>query len=352
MAKSTKDKFDREALLSAVKKRTIAPLYFFYGEEDYLIEELVDEIIDGAVDETMKEFNLDILHGNETDGKKVAAMASAYPMMAERRVVLVKDFDRLQNKEALEPYFENPSPTTVLIILSTSSDGRKKVFQLLKKNASGGECPRFYDNQIPAWIVVRLKKMKRTATPGAIALLHSYVGNSLRELSNEIEKVLIAIGEKSVLEESDIERVVGISKEFTIFELNNDVSEKNISRAIEIAERLLNSGESAIPIIASLAQHFIKLLKLGDARRQFKSDYEIANAIGVHSFFLSQYTTAIKKYSTTEIENALLALANADEAIKTSRDPKLVLTTALAEILAVPSRMVPSSSVYADVVVH
>ncbi|HLP17574.1 MAG TPA: DNA polymerase III subunit delta [Bacteroidota bacterium] len=338
MAKAPKEKLDADGIIADIRAGKFAPVYFFYGEEDYFIEGIIDAIVKYGVDESTKQFNCDIVHGSDSDGKTVGSMAMAYPMMADRRVVVVKEFDKLAEKERLESYFENPSPTTVMVLTALSPDMRKKPFPLLKKHSVGGEAARLYDNQVPAWIESHVKKRKKSISSQAAALLQSYVGSSLRELANEIEKLLISIGTKDAIDAADVERVVGVSREFTVFELSNAVGERNIKRAVEITERILDMGGSSVPIIAALTQHFIKLWKLTDARRLGKSDYETASAAGIVPFFLQQYLRQLQRYSVTEIENAFCILAKADEQVKSSQNSdKMILSVALSEIMIKPS---------------
>ncbi len=334
MAK-TKEKFDSLSLLASINNKKFSPLYFFYGEEDFLIEELVDAIIANAVEPSTKEFNFDILYGNEVSGKQVVALASSYPMMAERRIVIVKDIERLSDKEVLEGYCEKPSSTTVLVLLAKEPDMRRKPYPTLKKHAVGGEFSRLYDNQVQQWIEQRCKKLGYKISPEAIAILHFYVGNSLRENANELEKLQLALGEKKVIEVKDVENVVGVSREFTVFELANAVGEKNTTRAFSIVERLLQNGESAVLMITTLTRHFIILWKLSELVRSSSSDAEMAQKVGVHPFFLNQYKTHLKKYSISAIEKSFLSLVIADEKLKTvSIEVRTILFTMLTEIMS------------------
>lgn len=336
MAKS-REKFDFNAFHEALRKKKFSPVYFFYGEEKFLIEECVDAVVEHAVDPAMKEFNFDILQGSEVDAQKVLAIASSYPMMAERRVIILKEFDRTVKKgteDLYSSYFENPSPTTVLVIVSAGADFRKKPYTTLKTRATVGEFRPLYDNDTIAWIETRIKKMKRSIDPPAAALLHSYVGNSLHELANEIEKLLIAGAQTTAITADEIERVVGVSREFTAFELANKIGEKNMAKSLEIADRLVRTGDSAVAIIAALTIHFIKLYKLQDALRQRKPENEIAQLIGVHSFFLRTYMTQARKFTKEEVERAFVLLSEADLAVKSSVDPKRVLTQTIAGIIS------------------
>jgi len=336
MAKS-KEKFDFDAFHESLRKKKFSPVYFFYGEEKFLIEECVDAIVEHSVDPDMKEFNFDILQGSEVDANKVIAIASSYPMMAERRVVILKEFERTVRKtseDLYSKYFDDPSPTTVLIIISTGADFRKKPYTTLRSKAVVGEFRPLYDNETISWIETRVKKMKRSINPAAAALLHSYVGNSLQELANEIEKLMIAVAQAPSITADDIERVVGVSREFTAFELANKIGEKNMAKSLEIADRLVRTGDSAVAIIAVLTIHFIKLYKLHDALRQRKPESEISHLIGVHAFFLRTFMAQVKKFTKEEIERTFVLLAEADLAVKSSADPKRVLTQTIAGIIS------------------
>lgn len=336
MAKS-REKFDVDAFHSSLKVKNFSPVYFFYGDEDFLIEECVDAIVDAAVDPGMKEFNFDVLQGSDVDAKKVLGIASSYPMMAERRVVIVKEFERTVKKESEDlyaAYFDNPSPTTVLVLIASNPDFRRRPYAALKKSALCGDFRPLYDTETIAWIESRMKKLKRGIDPRAVALLHSLVGNSLRELANEIEKTLIAVGETAVISAADIERVVGVSREYTPFELANAVGEKKIVKALDIAEHLVNAGENAVSIIAILAAHFVKLFKLQDAVRRKKPESELAQIAGVHPFFVRAYLQHLRNFTPDEIEDAFLILSEADLAAKSSADPKLILTTSITEIIS------------------
>jgi DNA polymerase-3 subunit delta len=333
MAK-TKEKFDVEQFVSSFKKGQFAPMYFFCGEETFLIDEVVDALIRYAVDPSMKEFNFDLLHGNEIDGKKIVSLASSYPMMAERRVLIIKEFDKVKEKDALEAYAEQPSPTTILVMISTTADLRKKPYGLFKKLGIIHEASMLRDYETIAWIESRLKKLKRSMEPPAVHLLFSYVGSSMRELSNELEKVLLTIPENAVITAKDVERVVGVSREFTPFELSNKIAEKNAKRAMEIADRLIGTGESPVGLIAVLTLHFVKLWKIQDAVRQRKGEKELLQFTYFNSHALKESLEQVKNFRPSEIENIFVLLAEADLAAKSSGDPKLIMTKLISEIIS------------------
>lgn len=334
MVKTKKEKISVDSFLSSIRKKEFAPLYFFYGEEDFLIDEVVEAIVKEGVDPALKGFNLDIVRGGEVNGKDIVSLASSFPMMAPRRVVIVKDFDRVEDKELLEPFIENPSPSSCLVLIASNPDTRRKPYPLLKKNSVGGEFSRMYENEIPAWIQRRVKLFRKTISMEAAELLQAYVGNSLRDLANQIEKLLIAAGSHPSIELQDVEAVVGVSREFTVFELSRAVGEMNAARSMEIVGRMLDSGESPQFIIVMLTRLFVALLKLHDLRASGKSEYELAAAVKVAPFFVKQYLSHLRNYSPRAVEDVLLALTSADHQLKsTVTDAKLVMDVLLSQIV-------------------
>ena len=334
MAKGGKDKVSVDELLSSIKKKELAPVYFLYGEEDFLVDEIVDTIVAEGVDTAARGFDLDVMHGNDMDCKDLVSIASSFPMMGKKRVVVVKDFDRMPNKELLEPYLEQPSPSTSLVLVAAKPDTRKKPYPLLKKISVGGEFSRMYDNEIPAWIQRRVKSLKKAISPEAAELLHASVGNSLREIANQLEKVSIALGGRTTIEAKDIEAVVGISREFTVFELTKMVGDKNVPKAFEIVERMLDAGESPQYIIVMLTRHFIVLSKLRELKSTGQSDFALAGAVRVSPYFVKEYLSHLRNYPPAAVENAFLALARADKELKSSMtDSKLVMDVLLCEIV-------------------
>jgi len=156
-----------EDFASSIREKKFNPVYLFYGEEDLLIDEVVGLILDHAIEETTKSFNLDTVHGCDVSGEDIVRMASSFPMMGEKRVVVVREFEKTVNRDVLLPYIEHPSPSTVLVLIATKPDFRNKVFKALKDLARVGEFRQLYENEIPAWVGKRVQRMGKTILPEA-----------------------------------------------------------------------------------------------------------------------------------------------------------------------------------------
>ncbi len=323
-----------EEFLQTIRQNKFAPVYLIHGEEDFLIDEMVQDFISTAVDDSAKSFNLDIIYGNEVEAKDVIALASAYPMMSERRVVVVHDADKIGRFDQIESYVEKPSITTSLLLVADKVDMRRKPYTTLKTNAEVVESKPLYDNKIPEWIVARAEKVKKKISLESARLLQAYVGNSLRDLHNELEKLCIAFPQKNTIDTEDISSVVGISKAFNIFELTKSIGNRDIRHAVEIVDRMLTSGEQATMMIVMITRHFTTLWKLAELRSKNISERDMASAVGVHPFFLKEYLTQLSQYSVGRIERNYSALVHADEKIKTSGgDHKLIMTVLLHELM-------------------
>ncbi len=327
-----KDDLTYEDVIASVARKEFSPLYLLYGEEDFLIEETADAILNAALTPDERGFHLDVMYGNEADAKDVMSHASSFPMAAERRVVIVRDADKLSHAELLTHYIEQPSPTTCLILSCTKPDFRKKPFVNLKKKAIVVECKPLWENQIPGWISRRVKKDKREIHADAASMLAAYVGSSLRELVNELEKLYIYTGEKKSITVDDVAAVVGISKEFSVFELQWAIGGCDVAKATEILGRMLAQGEQPVMMVAVLTRFFQTLWKLHDVRRRGVQGNQQYIQAGIFSF-ADRYAQAVSRFSVHQIEEAFLALSEVDEKLKsTSTDSKLLLQTFIVHI--------------------
>jgi len=333
------DQATYDDLLESLAGGTLAAVYLLHGEEDFLVEEAAKAVIAAAVPEDAREFNLDILHGEESDARDIVARASSFPMMAERRVVVVQNVDKLNPKdlEILGNYIEQPSKSTCLVLTGGKIDTRKRPYTIVKRTGVAVEFKPLYDDRVPAWVAVRVKKQKHEITQDACRLLAAYVGTSLRELQNELEKIYIYLGSRTSITADDITAVVGMSKELSIFELQKAIGARDLKRSCEIMERMLDAGAKVPFIILMLTGYFASLYRLFDLRRRNAPQQEMASEIRVSPYFLKEYLDALGRFPVHDIERAFDILVGADEQSKTSTaDPKQVMQLLLVRLLVLP----------------
>ena len=225
-------------ILRDLKAQDFAPVYYLMGEEDYYIDKLSDAIVDAVLTEDEKDFNLDIVYGAETDIDKVIELAHAYPMMAERRVVLVREAQALRSLEGLDTYLEHLTPTTVLVFCHKHGklDARKAAAKALQQVGVIFESKRLYDNQLAPFISRYLNKHNVDIEPQAIQMLAGHVGSDLSRLTTEMDKLLLALNGNRVVGAALVEELTGMSKDFNDFELQSALAQRNIFRANQIVK--------------------------------------------------------------------------------------------------------------------
>ena len=230
--------FTYDDVLRNLKAQDFAPVYYLMGEEDYYIDKLSDAIVDAVLREDEKDFNLDIVYGAETDIDKVIELAHAYPMMAERRVVLVREAQAIRSLEGLETYLEHLTPTTVLVFCHKHGklDSRKAVAKAMQQVGVIFESKRLYDNQLAPFISQYFRQHNVDIEPQAIQMLAGHVGSDLSRLTTEMDKLLLAMNGNRVVGAALVEEQTGMSKDFNDFELQAALAQRNIFRANQIVK--------------------------------------------------------------------------------------------------------------------
>ncbi|HLK30282.1 MAG TPA: DNA polymerase III subunit delta [Puia sp.] len=299
-----------EKIITNWKKKVFKPVYWFEGEEEYYIDKLVDYAEHHILSEAESSFNLSVFYGKDADWASVVNACRRYPMFAERQVVLLKEAQQMRDIDKLEPYIDNPLSSTVFVVSYKEKkvDGRSKLAKLLKEKGEMFTTKKMYDNQLPEWTSELVQSKGYTISQRALMLLVDHIGNDLSRIDNEIEKILVNLGNRKSINEDDIEEFVGVSKEYNAFELQDALVKKDLSKAIRIIQ-YFEANPKVAPIqliLPSLYNFFSKAYMIfGQLGNDEKS---IAASIGVNPYFMKDYMTAARNYNYEGVEAALLLL--------------------------------------------
>ncbi|OGU30476.1 MAG: DNA polymerase III subunit delta [Ignavibacteria bacterium GWA2_55_11] len=311
-----------DAFAVRVARGEIGPVTLLVGEEALLIDECVDAIVGASVDVPMREFNLDILDGAKTDVRDVLAKASSFPMMSDRRAVVVKSFERLvageKARELFAAYVLRPLNSTRLVLIAEAPDFRKKPFTDLKKHADVVEFKKLYENEVPGWIVQRCRTMGKKIDLDAARLLQGYVGDSLMSIQRELEKLITFVGDRSELSVDDVSAIAGASRGFTVFDLQNAIGRRDYRASSSILRKMVESGESPQYIVVMLTRFFTQLWKFREFKQQGLSESEMASQLRMSPFFLRGYPAFLQQFTVGEVEAAFVALRTADSRMKST----------------------------------
>ena len=318
-------------VLDAVKKGEISSLYYFHGEEDFQRDQLLNALVETLIEPTARAFNLDIYRAEDIDISQVILQALTFPMMTQRRLIVLKNADRLPDSATPEllPLIESPPETTTIIITATKPDGRKKLFAELRKRAIAIEFRPPYDNEIPAWIQTRVKTLGRQIAPDAAHLLHMSIGANLRELNGEIEKLFIATQSNPISRE-DVAQVIDNTRGVTVFELADALGHRQLDKAQILIGRLREQGEHPAGTIALLIRHFGILQRARWISGQRLSRNALAARLKVPAFFVNNYLDQARLFDERALWNAHDALLDADNRLKSSGGTPLEILAHLA----------------------
>jgi len=301
-------------ILSDLKNKIYHPVYLLFGEEAYYIDFISDFIEKNVLNEQEKEFNQTILYGKDTNAGTVMSYAKRYPMMSNYQVLIVKEAQDLDDIDAFLPYIQNPVGSTILVLCYKYGkiDKRKVLYKAFEKTGVIMESAFMYENKIPDWISNYVNERGFTVSPKAAAMLGEFIGNELSKIVNELTKLFINLKPGSEITEDIIERNIGISKDFNVFELQKALGKKDVYTANMIIRHFASNLKEnpLVKVIPSLYAYFTKVLVYHYL--QDKSRNNAAAALSVNPFFIQDYQTAARNYPVHRCITVISALREYD----------------------------------------
>ena len=314
-----------EEIARNLKNKIYSPVYFLMGEEDYYIDRISDYIMDTVLTETEKEFNLTLLYGSDTDIVSIINAARRYPMMSKYQVVNVREAQNLKNLDELIHYLQKPMSSTILVMCYKHGtlDRRKKITAELEKAGVLFESKKLKDTQLPGFISSYLKRKQVEIEPKASEMMAEFVGTDLNRMAGELEKLIITLpaGQKRITAEQ-IERNIGISKDYNNFELRNALIEKDVFKANQIVKYFEdNPKNNPLQVTLAVLFNFFSNLMLAYYAPD-KSDQGIASQLGLRSPWQAKdYMAGLRKYTGVKVMQIIGAIRTCDAKSKGIDNP-------------------------------
>jgi len=312
-----------EDLIKSLKQGKILPLYLFFGEEEFLIQEAVDLIISKAVDPGARDFNFNTVYCKGSSGNEIVNLAQTYPFMSERRLVIAKEIEALKaaDLEELISYLLSPSSSTCLIMIANQPRYDKK--SVTAPVEAGGAVVRFYsirDQDILPWIDNWARQRGLSIQRDAAQYVWQTLGNDLQAITNELQKATIYIKDRKNIIYDDVKAVVGDFREYTPFDLAAALGAKNREKAFLILSRLVQEGEAPVGLLGSIAWNFRRLMQVKAAEFSGMGLEEGIKRLRPPVIFhqAAAFKAQVRSYSLAELEMAFEVLLNADKAMKSS----------------------------------
>ncbi len=295
-----------------------SPIYLLQGDEPYYPEMVCEAIIANCISDYDKDFNETICFGADVKAEQVVAAARRYPMMADRQLVVVKEAQMISDIENLVAYCKEPLDSTVLVLLlrGASLDKRKSLYKEISKQGLILDSPAIRDYAISDWILNYFHEKGIQIEPKAAMLLGESTGTELSTIVMEADKLMknLPKGAKFISVE-DVEKNVGISRQFSIFELTKELSYRNSERALKIATHIGNAARFNMPMaVAALYNHYLRILKYASLKSKgaVNPDDKARALAGVNPYFYKEYDAAVNNYPLPKAMAAIALLCEYD----------------------------------------
>jgi DNA polymerase-3 subunit delta len=328
-----------DQLIADLKRGKLLPVYLFFGDEEYLVQEAVELIVNKVVDPASQDFNSNILYGKAASGAEVVQLCQTLPFMAERRLVVLKEVEAFKagDLEELVAYLNDPSPSTCLVMVSHQSRYEKKA--VLSAVEAHGAAVRFFallDREMVPWIDSWVRSRGLSIQRDAAQYVWQTLGNDLLAIRNELQKAVIYIKERKTIGLEDVRAVVGDFREYSSFDLADALGRKDRERALLVLNRLVQEGEQPVGLLASIAWNFRRLLRAKSMEAGGASYDEIKRKLHIIFHQSAAFQEQMRQYTLEELEQAFAVMTRTDRALKSGGlNSRLVLDRMVLQLCGV-----------------
>ena len=307
-------------LIEKINKKSFSPVNLLIGDEPYFINQICKSFLNNVIEPENKGFNEKIIYvDKKLNVNNLICELKSYPIVGHTQLYILKNVENISKLDLFESYFSNPQVSTILV-LCLNKDSRalkllktKKWYKTINDNFIIFESKKLFENQVPNWINKYLENKGFKSSIKANMMLTDFLGNDLEKIVNEIDKLMIIL-EKKNIDEFDIEKHVGISRDYNSFELQKTVALKDFKKSHRILTYLIENKQPIVLIISSLSSFFMKLLILHSLSD--KSKFSASSKLKINPYFFSTYSLALNNYSFENCIKIISFLKDADLASK------------------------------------
>ena len=326
-----------QEFLGHLDRGSFSPIYLLTGDEDFLVQAALDQLIRAALDPAAKDFNFSVMDGETASADAILTAAQSLPAFAPRRLVVIKNAEQIPAVEAnrLVGYLKDPSPTTCLVCVASSFDARRSFFQTLKSSATVVVCRMLTDSQVTEWLHSQAKLLNRSISPDAILFLKERVGRDLYALQNELAKAAILSGNEKRIKFEDVQAVCGAAGEVTVYDLLNALAHRKLDRAVQVVGGLMDEGEAPLKILSSISYRFRLIWKVKQAMMTGHSDAALMRLFGLGQWAGTAVLTAAKAYPEPDLRWAFKRFIETDAGLKGGMLPaRMILELLVMDLCA------------------
>lgn len=317
-----------EQFLLNLGKGGLVPLYLFSGPEEFLKEDAVQRLRNFLLRPGVVDLNYHLFYGKEDRGARIVEVASTLPFMSEKRLVVVREGERLKvsDKKEILKYAQSPSPSTCLVLLVNKIDRRENFYSTLTKFALEVSFKPVRGNDLISWIENRAREEGKKIAPRAAFELKERIGGNLRELTGQLTKIFLYAGDKKDIGVEEVRALVGEGGEASGFDLAEAISEGKKDKALKILGKILSEGEKAPELIGLISWQVRRIAEAKSRIAQGETPTEACQSLGIFPYFRKKFISQVKKSSFPKLRENFYSLLEADRQFKSGRlTPNLIL---------------------------
>lgn len=335
MSKSRKTAPSILEAVKNIKKGKIFPLYYFFGEDTYSLNLGIQAIEDAVSPFIISDFDKDICYSEDRNLQDVINAARAFPFGSQKKLIIFKEVEKVKDKKLLESYIPSPPEFTVLVLVHDGiiNNLTSSPFNLLLENNFLFEAKELKGENLIDWVTELVRSKGMQISNENARLLSDISGENRLIIESQLEKIIAFLGDKNEITFDTIKDVSASFKEYTIFDLQNAIFQKDKAMALRIVFNLLENGAEATLIISMLTKYFIGLSQVRELNEKKIPDADAAKIVGTHPYYLKNFQRAAVLFTNSDLVKAMEALLKADISIKTTTtDSKTVISLLIAEL--------------------
>ena len=328
-----------ETIMRDLKARHFSPIYILMGDESYYIDKISDYIAEHVLRPEERDFNQTVVFGSDISASQIVDSAKAFPMMAEKRVVIVKEAQNLKGTEPLVKYFKQPVLSTVLVLChkNGSIDKRKKIIPAAQV---GGavifESKKLYERELPGFIISYFMQHEITVEQKAAQMIADHVGADLHRLTSELDKILISFSEVDRMVTPEIvEKEIGVSKDFNAFELRSAIIQRDVYKANLITKYFDNNPKagSLFSFLPMLFSYFENLM-IAFYSPNRSNENALAQFLELRNGWAARdYLTGMRNYSGMKTMQIISKIREIDAKSKGLDNPNTASSELMKELI-------------------
>jgi DNA polymerase-3 subunit delta len=306
-----------------LRRKELAPVVLLWGEEPWLIDETIRQIEAHALDPEAREFNRDLFYGDEAEAQAIVTAAQTLPWLGSQRLVVVRGAEALPRSAdpSLVAYCKQPSPSTCLIFTAQRAEASRPLFALLLKLPWAVRFRRLLARELSAWIEQRIAALGCRITSDAVAALVEAVGNDLRLLASEIDKLATFVGPEQTIDVGSLTALTGDVRETSAFELARFLSTGALVEALRAWGKFASSGEYPGLALGAIIHHVRQLWRIKLAQQTGGSPERLASELNIPAFTVRRLSAQAAAIEPERLRQWLEALLEADQMLKRSSLP-------------------------------